>query len=98
MGAPVFQQAAPNGQRRQHRAPRVVLVDDRRAEEGDETVGHGLIHHASVPMYLLRRHLKGTGQTRVHFCVSETFGHRGRVGKAAEERRDLLPFSFQSDT
>ena len=77
-----------------HRAPRVVLVGDRRAEQRHDAVAEELVDRALVAVDLGQHQLEGAGHEGVDVLGIEALGDRGEAGDVHEEHRDLLALAL----
>ncbi len=94
VGAAVAQRT-PDGDRRGHRPPRVVLVGQRRAEQRHEAVAEELVDRALVAVDLAHRQLEEAVEQRVHALGPDPLGERRGVGDVAEQHGDLLALALQ---
>ena len=77
-------------ERREGGPPGVVLVRDRGAEQGHETVAHELADPAAVPLDFGLAQIEEPIDEREQPLGAETLGQAGRVHEVAEEDGDLL--------
>ena len=87
--------APANCQRRQNRAPRMILVRQRRAEQRHEAIAEELIDRALVAVHLGQRRFEERTEDRVHALGTRALGHLGRIGDVAEQHRDRLALAFE---
>ena len=78
-----------------HRALRMVLVGDRRAEERHDAVAEELVHRAFVPVHLGQHELERARHQRVHVLGVEPRRERGEAGDVHEEDGDLLALALE---
>src|SRR5216683_1115435 len=90
-----FRKRAPDPDRGQHRAPRVILVRDRRAEERHEAVAQELVDGALEAVDLAERPLEEGAEQRVHAVGPELLGQYGGADQIAEQHRDRLALAFE---
>lgn len=82
-------------QGREDRPSRVVLVGDRRPEEGHETVAQELVDSSLVTVHLPEGEIEELVQEVVHAVGSKALGQGRGVGDVAEENGDLLALAFE---
>src|SRR3990172_5343402 len=82
-------------QRRFHRARRVVLQGEGRAEQGHDPVAGELVHRALVPVDLRQHHLEEAIHQVVELLRVELLGEAGEVLEVGEEDGDLLALALQ---
>jgi hypothetical protein len=87
-------QGCPNPQRRMDCALRVVLVGNRRPEEGHDPIAEELVHRALVAVNFGQHHLKGAIHQAMDFFRVEPFRERGEARDIHEENRHLLALPF----
>jgi hypothetical protein len=80
------------------RALGMVLVGDRRAEQGHDTVAEELVHGAFIAVHLGQHQLESPGHEAMNFFRVKPFGERGKARDIHEEDRHLLTFPFQGTT
>jgi hypothetical protein len=76
---------------RAHGAQRIVLVDDRDPEDGEDGVADELLDRAPVSLEHLARGLVVARPDAPQRLGVEPLAERGRVGHVAEDERDGLP-------
>ena len=78
-------------ERRADGALGIVLVRDRRAEEGHHRVADELLDRAAVPLELAAEPLAVRREQRAHVLRVELLGPRREADEVGEEDRDDLP-------
>ena len=89
-----FLQRAANVQGRQHGAPRVILVGDRRAEERHEAIAQELVHRPLVAVHVGQRQLEEPAQQHVHGVRAQPLRQPGGADDVAEQHADGLPLAL----
>jgi hypothetical protein len=84
--------------RRADRSVGVVLVGDRRAEEGHDAVAEELVHRAFVAVDRVEDHLEGAVHDQVDVLGIEAFRHGRKPRDVREHHRDLLPLALEHVT
>src|SRR5439155_12419680 len=74
-----------------HSSQRIVLANDRNAEDGHDGVADELLDRAAVPLDRLLRGLEVTGHHAPEALAVDLLPERGRAGDVAEEDRHGLP-------
>jgi len=91
----VLPQELLQAESREHGPPRVVLVGDRRSEQGHEAVPEELVDGPLIAVDLAQGQLKEPVQEEVHGLGPQPVGQGGRAHQVAEEHGDLLALAFQ---
>ena len=82
-------------ERREDRAPRVVLVGGRHPDQRHEAVAHEAVDRAAVEPQLLERQVRVPAEERVHRLGADPLGDRRRADDVAEEHRDRLVLALR---
>src|SRR5262250_1768473 len=78
-----------------HRAPRMILMSDRRPEQRHDAVAEELVNGALVAMDFGQHQLEGTSHESVHVLRIQPIGYRGESRHVDKEHCDLLAFAFE---
>src|SRR5262249_8235748 len=93
---PIALEGALDTERGMHRAPRMILMSDRRPEQRHDAVAEELIDGALVAMDFGQHQLEGTSHESVHVLRIQPIGHRGESRHVDKEHGDLLALAFES--
>src|SRR5262249_25192609 len=92
---PIALEGALDTERGMHRAPRMILMSDRRPEQRHDAIAEELVDRAFVPVDFGEHQLEGAGHQPMDDFRVELLTERGETRDIHEQHGDLLALAFE---